>query len=534
MKKTIKININGIVFNVDEDAFDKLSKYLKSLEGHFSHSDEGKEIISDIEARIAELFQECLSPGKEVINITDVTKVLEILGQPEEFDDDDETSGQKESFKESLFSIKGKRLYRDTDNRVLGGVCSGIAEYFNIDPVIVRIVIGLTFLFYLTGLLIYAILWIAIPAADTTAKKLEMKGEKVNVPNIEKKIREEYEHVKDNLKKIPSTEYYRRSRSFFERFFGGIGRIILVFFKIILAIIGVCFVIAGFSVLVGLFGGFFFSSETFNGHLWGFDSFTLNSFLYKFADPSNVSLAMTGIALFIGIPVVAIIYAGIKMLFRFRANNRIIGASAFTFWLVGLGLLIFVGIDEGKHFSAYSQASENVQIEQVNSNTLYLELSENIRIKGKTYDNYDSEFFGFDDFRIISKDEGDLFLGKANFTIEQSDTDNIYIKLKKKSYGLSQDMAQNNASTTEYKISQTDSLFVFDPYFVIPKNKKWRGQELRVIMYIPVGMEIYISESMEEILSYIYTLDNNYQRYIGGKTWIMKDGGLSLKKDLPE
>ena len=217
MKKTIKININGIVFNVDEDAFDQLSKYLKSLERHFSRTDEGKEIISDIEARIAELFQECLSPGKEVINIADVTKVLEILGRPEEFEDDDEASDQKGSFKESVFPKKGKRLYRDTDNRVLGGVCSGIAEYFNIDPVIVRIVIGITFLFYLTGLLIYAILWIAIPAADTTAKKLEMKGEKVNVPNIEKKIREEYELVKDNLKKIPATEYYRRSRSFFER-----------------------------------------------------------------------------------------------------------------------------------------------------------------------------------------------------------------------------------------------------------------------------------------------------------------------------
>ena len=238
MKKTIKINISGIVFNVDEDAFEQLSKYLKSIESHFSRSEEGKEIISDIEARVAELFQECLTEAKEVINNADVTKVIAILGEPEVIADEEEPQEEEKTSRQSRFSPRGKRLYRDTDNSILGGVCSGIAEYYRIDPIIVRIVFFVAFLGFLSGVFIYLILWIVVPAADTTAQKLEMKGEKVNVSNIEKKIREEYEHVKENFKNIPKSKYYRRSSNFFQDFFNGIGKVILVFIKIILIIIG--------------------------------------------------------------------------------------------------------------------------------------------------------------------------------------------------------------------------------------------------------------------------------------------------------
>lgn len=533
MKKTIKINISGIVFNVDEDAFEQLSKYLKSIEGHFSRTEEGKEIISDIEARLAELFQECLTDGKEVINMADVERTTGILGEPEEFGDEEDTRESKEDYTHSSFSGRGKRLYRDPDNSVLGGVCSGIAEYFNIDPVIVRIVFAVAFLVYGTGFLVYIVLWIAIPSAETTAQKLEMKGEKINVSNIEKKIREEYEHVKENLKNIPESKYYHKSRSFLHDFMSGIGKIILVFLKFLLIIIGVSFVVAGFLLLIGLFGGFFFSSDWVSG-AWGFDSIHLSSFLHKFADPGEINLAMAGIALVIGIPVLAIIYGGIKLIFRFRANNRIIGTSAFTFWLVGLALLVYVGISEGRNFSSYSKTSDSFPIEEFNSRTLYFKLGEINDKYGKDIDSYSSDFDGFDDFQVVKVDNGELFLGRPEFDIERTNSDKPEITVEKISRGVNRQVAKENAKVLKYNIQQDDSLFILDPYFVIPVDKKWRDQSVKIILHLPVGKNVFISESMEDILYNIHNLQNIWDGSMGNKLWEMKQEGLSIIKELPE
>lgn len=528
MKKTIKINISGIVFNVDEDAFEQLSKYLKSIERHFSHSEEGKEIISDIEARVAELFRECLSETKEVINVADVSKVISILGEPEEIADEEEPQEKKRTQRRSSSTGRGKRLYRDTDNSILGGVCSGIAEYFRIDPVIVRVIFVVTFLAYFVGFIIYLILWIAVPAAVSTAQKLEMKGETINVSNIEKKIREEYEHVKENFRNIPKSKYYRKSSNIFVDFFHGLGKVIQVFLKFLLIIFGASFIILGVTVLVGLFGGFFFSSEWLSGHFWGADTFTINSFLYKFADPAEVNLAMVGLALFIGIPVLALIYGGIKLIFRFRANTKVVGTAAFTFWLVGLGMLIYVGVSEGKQFSSFTKVYENQEIREFTSNTVYIELGEFQEVEGKTYEYYSPDFDAFDDFRIISVDDGELFFGKPRFDIEPSYTDQPELVIEKRSRGINRYVAQENAKVLEYSITQKDSLLVFDPYFIIPKDKKWRDQSLRITLKLPKGMNVHFDESMHEILNYIYDNNNNLVRRFGNKTYKMGSEGLSL------
>ena len=135
MKKTFTINISGIIFHIDEDAFEKLSNYLNSIKSCFNSSDGKDEIIADIEARIAEMLQAKISDSKQVITIEDISEIIAVMGEPEQIGA--ENGAQTKSNYSSTETRK--RLYRDSDNKVLGGVCSGIGAYFNIDPVWIRV-----------------------------------------------------------------------------------------------------------------------------------------------------------------------------------------------------------------------------------------------------------------------------------------------------------------------------------------------------------------------------------------------------------
>ena len=160
MKKTFTISLGHSVFNVEEDAYDVLKIYLDSIKNYFQKMENDSEIISDFELRIAENFSSKLSSGKQYINLTDVKEVIQIMGSLDDFQeiyDDDQTEDVKEEKKEN------NKLYRDSSNRIIAGVCSGIAEYFKIDPIIVRI---LFFIAVPLNLIVYVIFWIGIPTKD--------------------------------------------------------------------------------------------------------------------------------------------------------------------------------------------------------------------------------------------------------------------------------------------------------------------------------------------------------------------------------
>ena len=197
MKKTININLGGIVFNIDDDAYIKLKAYLDQIEIYFSNENEGGEILADIENRIAELFQERSKGTGRVIDMKDVDEVIRILGDPEEIGGPE--NGQGEHQRKRYSSKTYRRIYRDPDNRVLGGVCSGISAYWRMDPLILRILFLVSFLGFGIGLIIYLILWIVIPEARTATQKLEMKGEPVNISNIGKTVKEEFNNVKNRM-----------------------------------------------------------------------------------------------------------------------------------------------------------------------------------------------------------------------------------------------------------------------------------------------------------------------------------------------
>jgi len=194
MKITISINLGGYSFNIDEDAYAELKRYLKNLELHFAGEESSLEILSDIETRIAELFRAKLTSYKQVINIDDVGQAISVMGTPEDIFDNDGPSARDK------FSAPGyHRMYRDTDHRIIGGVCSGMAAYWDLEPWIMRVIFVILAISGGLGILLYLILYIVLPEAKTTAQKIEMKGNPVNIHNIKESVKKEFNTVRKNM-----------------------------------------------------------------------------------------------------------------------------------------------------------------------------------------------------------------------------------------------------------------------------------------------------------------------------------------------
>ena len=194
MKITVSINLGGYSFNIDEDAYAELKRYLRNLELHFAGEESSSEILSDIESRMSELFRSKLTTYKQVINIDDVRQVESVMGTPEDISDNEGPSARDK------FSSPGyHRMYRDTDHRVIGGVCAGIAAYWNTELWLVRVIFFVLAMMGV-GILIYLILYIVLPEARTTAEKIAMKGNPVNIHNIKDSVKQEFDTVRKNMK----------------------------------------------------------------------------------------------------------------------------------------------------------------------------------------------------------------------------------------------------------------------------------------------------------------------------------------------
>jgi phage shock protein PspC (stress-responsive transcriptional regulator) len=195
MKITVSINLGGYSFNIDEDAYADLKRYLRNLELHFAGEESSAEILSDIETRMAELFRTRITAFKHVITMEDVREAISVMGTPEDISD----NGGK-STREKFSSPGYHRMYRDTDNRIIGGVCAGMGAYWDIEPLIIRIIFLALVLAGGIGAIVYLILYIVLPEARTTAQKIEMKGDPVNIHNIKDAVKKEFETVRKNMK----------------------------------------------------------------------------------------------------------------------------------------------------------------------------------------------------------------------------------------------------------------------------------------------------------------------------------------------
>lgn len=516
MIKTLSINLNGQVFQINEDAYNNLSNYIDHLEDFYKNTEGKQEIISDIEARFAEIFSEkVILKGRTVIAHHDTMEVIEMMGKPEDFDVENDTDtknnqGKKEATNSSTFDTKtGKRFYRDTENGVVAGVCSGIAAYFGIsDPVWIRLLFILLFFAGGSSFLLYFILWIAIQEAKTNTQKLEMKGEKINLENLEKSVREELNKAGNNIQNFVSKNDNKGGLNTFVNFLGSIflGLFNAIFWvgKHFIYFIALVLLFALFIALMAIIiSGFALTPELTK-------YFFENSFLGV--------LGVIGAVLFVLGPILLIILGIIKVCSSKVKIGRPAIFSILGSILIGLILICITGLSLKSAFSFNKKETKNQNVNILAKNTLGLQVNEMEENDEKI------TIFGSDIFHY-TQGKG-LELGNVKLDITPT-YDSIYnLSTKVFSQGNSLISATKNANEIKYNVVYSGDKLIFDPYFYTGKIAKWRNQYVRLKLEIPEGKTIVMGKNLDYILSEDTKERMDYQSFQEGSVWQMVDGKL--------
>jgi phage shock protein PspC (stress-responsive transcriptional regulator) len=471
MIKTFNINLAGQIFNINEDAYEHLSGYFNSLRTFYANEDDKDEIIRDIEARFAELF---LAKGKNyIVTLADTTEVVNMMGNPQEFDEEAKTenSSSYSSTQNTTTqqAASGKRLYRDYDGGLITGVCAGLSAYFGInDAIWLRLLfIGLTFIGIGSPILIYIILSLIMPKAETAAQKLEMKGEPVTLDNIVKSINVETVNVK--------------SKGVFNQIISFFGAGIMMFFKVLLWI-GIAFAIFIGSILVF---SLFVAAIVFSVlALFGIP--IANSYYFNNAS-DGWFFGIGGLLVFI----TPIIFGVVAIVHLLSKKVKPLKKSV-VFPLVGLfffGLLLL----NISGFNAKKLVAEKKKINQTfplnyayKSDTI--QLSINPEIEDEDYDNVNINGLGglFD----FINDHDDKFF-PVEIEIYPSSSDSFTIVKEFSANGTDDKDAIKNATSYTHAISQNNNKLIIDPYIQFADSKvKFRNQKLKIKVYVPEGKVI--------------------------------------------
>jgi len=533
MNKTVSINLSGLLFNLEEAAYEKLKAYLNKIRGYFLESDGRDEIIGDIEGRIAELFQERVK-DKQVVLEADVAEVIGIMGQPEVYAPEQEDSanqepGRKQQYREENYAGT-RRLFRSTDEAKLGGVCAGLGYYFGIDPVWIRIGFLIALFFFGSGPLIYIILWIALPEATTTAEKLKMKGEPVTVENIQKQIREEMGRFKETASsftskatsKFQSGRYVSRAGDFFNDVLDIIIKLIKKIVQVMGKSLGVIFILGGLlfffvwlSIVLGSDNLIGFSDN--DGEV--FTSFSLHAFFESFfSTPGQVRIFMIGLALVTLAPIIAFILAGTKLLVYPRFKLGWPGAINGSMFILGLIFLIISGAMMMTDFKASGRLIQPMAASVAPSDTIKIVMKgEDVNFKRKVnFDNW--QFFFHDDEQFIT--------GRIKLRVEKAENDKLSFNLEKSARGKDKKEAILTASMINSYSRQNGSEFQFNPYFTLREGSKWRSQSIIYTMKLPEGAFIRFENGSEDALDDIHNVQNINDYDMTDKLWKMGKDGL--------
>jgi phage shock protein PspC (stress-responsive transcriptional regulator) len=514
MKKTLTINISGNVFHIDDDAYEKLKIYLDTLYSHYANTNEGREIYTDIESRVSEIFIDPKAPKQVIITIEMVDKLIEKLGKPEdifEMDENDEHNTTHHSYN------KRKKLFRNPDQRVFGGVCSGLGAFLGISSIWLRIIfLTMVLIGFGIPILLYFILWIAVLKAVTAGQKLQMKGERVNISNIERTIKEEYQEVKKNFENLTSrnTKHISGVLDKLIDFLSVLFRFVL---KIAVILLGIILIIIGFSSLISFLWSLFFIDTAFSispnldASVIALSTFFTNGF--------ELNLFSTCISLIIAIPLIMLIFIGIKLILNLKTNNKIIGMSAFGAWLLAIviaGVILLRGLN---NIATEDRQTEIAAIENIEQKQLlFIANIDNIG-----YDHRDV-LLTYNRLKKIKSDNNEYLIGTPSISFEKSYKNKIEVKVIKKANGSDEEKAKENINNIQYEWDNENGHLVLDRYFTIIDKQLYRTQKVEIVIYIPEGQKVYIDSSMREM-----SATNNGLNFYSGyndKTYIMKSNGI--------
>lgn len=639
MKKVININFQGRVIPIEETAFEILNKYIESLRVYFANEEGREEIINDIESRIAELFNEELKKGASCITDKDVEKIINSMGRPEDFEAENgepggsttENSGESysQAYTQSAPTGRG-RLYRNADDKILGGVCSGLANYIGIDPVVARIVFlvfigalfwvymllwiivpsksmesnitrrlyrnpddkviagvasglaayfnidtwiprlifALPFLvavvsgtignlfwwhwepgFFLSGsvgttlFLTYIVLWIAVPLASTASEKLEMRGEKINLNSIKNTVQEDLGSFKGRAEKfsaevrssaaefsektkVVGAEAGERVKSFAaeaapvaRRAGRGLGNVIGILFKAFFLFMAGIIALALFAAFLSLLFG-------------GYAIYPLKDFFLD-GVAENV-LVWLSLVLVLGLPVLAIIIWIIRRIVGVRSSNNYLGYMFGTLWIIGvICLIVLVGM-VGQDYRVKVPVEQEVQVLNQNNDKIFVEAYQ----YGNRY--YNSQWLGWNQkndlpFKIY---RDSMLINSVRVSIRKSPDSNYRIFKVMSARGADFEAANLKAEAIRFDIHQNGNRISLPEGFPITKEEKFRNQQVLVIVEVPVGKKIELDHSLRKYVWMDFRVNgrgwkidveddwNDYYRWRTGVEYIMTPSGL--------
>lgn len=616
MKKVININFQGSIIPIEETAYNILKQYVESLRNYFANEDGNEEIINDIECRIAELFSEVLKKGNTCIGDEDVNKIMSSIGKPADFDADADfvqPNKTEEKINYNTNFEQYKKLYRDENHKIIGGVCSGIANYFNIDPLIARILFvvffGFAFILYLIlwivipstateligskrkkffrdtdhkiiggvcsgisqyfgiqvwiprllflipflsfgfnfshwnwwnlnhiwnitfspgSLFVYIILWLVLPEAKTATEKLEMRGEKVDLNSIKNTIQNDIEGFNKKAKNFGeqisskatsiSKEASEKAKKISEdattnakKSASGLGSVLIVLIKaFVYFIIGIIV----FALVITLFGmGVAFTA------LLPFKNYVIN-------DGWQNVFAWVTLLLFIWLPIIAIVVFIIRKLTKTKGHSSIFRFSFTSLWIVGwagfIGLIIAV-----KNNFKYKNnpIEETILLSNAGINKL--------EVKAASFSKYyNDSWIKLQPFAALEEDS--LCIRNVSIRIIKSTNDSFRVSMVKLSNGESKTQANYLASKINYNIQQKDTSLLLDKGLAITKENKFRNQHIIISVAVPVGKKIFIKANSgwnwykNNWMQGQYFAEENSYNWNDNIEYIMTDDGLKI------
>lgn len=487
MKKTVNINLAGTFFHIDEDAFAKLSRYLEAVKKSISDPVGGDEIIQDIEARIAELFSERLEINTQVISTRELDAIIKIMGQPEDYimDEDAAQTNSATGNQTRGETTSNKQLFRDSDNKFIAGVCSGLSHYLGLEVIWVRLFwIFLSFVTTGFGVIAYLLFWILVPGAETTSEKLKMTGEPINISNIEKKFNEGYQKVSQNIKNVDYDKYEEKIKKGSATFFDSLGAILSTVFKIGIKFFGLLIVIAGLLGLISILIGM-----TVFGTFGIYDTGVTGMDIYQLIDTTNtpiwiVTLIITLIA---GIPLLLLFILGLKIMFpNIKSIGTPVKITLTILWIAAISILVILGARQ-----AIDRAFENNFSTQT---PLTINMQTPLKLSMYNNDKYSFEAYRRSGLEIKPDANGNKVLYSSDIRLIVRSTDEKVgkIVLNKIASGKDYKQAKARAQAIDfnYNFNKNTNELILDGYFLTDITNKYRDQQIEVILYLPVNTRL--------------------------------------------
>jgi len=520
MNKILNINLGGYAVTIDDDAYEYLLAYLESIRKRFSESEGRDDIIHDIETRLGELITQDMG-SRTIVMLPDVEAAVQVMGKPEDFGG--ETAEPKRSTHSSKSSGSGtfrtgKRLFRDEEDSVVGGICSGLSAYFGIsDPVWMRLIfVLLTFLSAGFWVPAYFLLWMLVPPARTAADRLVMRGEPVNVDNIAREIEDGFDRLSHKVNEIGADVKKKGAgggQNVVSTIVTAIGQIFAFAVRFVVKFGALIAILVGIALFIAL-------TVSWVAGIWSL--FAAAPYVDFFSPYSNgiTWLGFANLFFLLGIPLIGICLVFSRMLFKVRTPGWL-GSSLGLFWLLNLVCgVVLVGL-AAREYRQAGRVTTDIDLSGLRSDTL--------RVEAASIPSDNDEDWWFHEEGVKFSENRLEMNGMVEIMVYPSESGRFECTQTIKAQGASGTEASENAAQTEFTIVSQGNVLRIPTGYSILKGKKWRVQEVKIKIGVPAGKNIvfgkYINDHARSS-DYADMGDGPYIRDYPDRVFRMTDRGL--------